>query len=65
MSDALHAMNHYGKNDDYNWLNHYGAYILECDVQRNEIFTDTSCDYKGGVYDLMHGYRTSCHYTES
>ena len=38
-SDALHIINHRGKNNDYNWLCHHKAYESQRDVHRNEIFT--------------------------
>lgn len=43
----------------------HGAYVLECDAQRNKIFTDISCDYKEGVYDVINRYHMLGHCTES
>ena len=32
-SNALHAINHQGKNADYNWLSRHGAYVSHWDAQ--------------------------------
>ena len=39
MTDALNAITRWGKNDDYDWLSHHGAYVPQWDVRRNGIFT--------------------------